>query len=828
MNGDTTVLPATAIAVVVSRGKHTSLEISVAAQIPVKRKHVNDTVQFVLEHYEFMEDRRYLSHLDALLGRLAPLSCIHLGCTETAEPSIKANVAADRKAQQVADLLERIANSISTRSDLADTTTMDYCDLTNIYRSLPTIPDSLPHMLQHLLSEQSFLAYRGAVVSELSKKSMELLLHGQGLVGKADTTLQTCQWSQGVLSSHLVLDRTAAETIHLLPPPHVGAATVMGGHKSNNSLYGILNQCKTPMGSRELMIWLRQPLVDLNAILQRQTAVGALVNNSLGRDRLRDEGLTGMTGVDLDKLAARLSQYKVTNSACNGHALEVLYKMYILATKQIPILLDALIDATNNDDSPILLEAASGLERCLAELVGPTQLTGLAETIIDLDMAPREYMVKASFDDRLGELSEELNQTIHDMEDCHANMTRTWQSVSGQTTQVRLEESDNGLEFRLPDANSIKILQSSLGNQVSVTKVLKNGTYFVTKELSQLGEEKRALMDEYESVQQVIVGQCMESATTYAPVLERLSALVSELDILASLAHVAAYNSHGYCKPEMTDSEDDGFGIELKQARHPCVELQEGVEFIPNDISLVFGESSFLLVTGPNMGGKSTYIRSLGAIVTLAQIGSYVPCQSAKINIVHHILARVGAGDAQDRGISTFMAEMLESSAILNKATKRSLIIIDELGRGTSTYDGYGLASAISDYIVQRVGCMSVFATHFHELTAMEQEHAQVKNCHVSATTTEAGLSFLYHVKDGPCLESFGIQVAEMAQVPQAVIVDAKRRAKELEKFEYRKKSKASLSTQESFRAKFKAIPFDTLSVAEKRRALQELVGEVQ
>ncbi|KAF8817811.1 MutS domain V domain-containing protein [Cardiosporidium cionae] len=272
-------------------------------------------------------------------------------------------------------------------------------------------------------------------------------------------------------------------------------------------------------------------------------------------------------------------------------------------------------------------------------------------------------------------------------------------------------------------------------------------------------------------------------ASTYWPMVEKLADVLSLVDILSSFAIVSSSAPSPYIRPEITHKGN----LELIASRHALLEMQPQCKaFIANDVRMDPMASRLHVITGPNMGGKSTYIRQVALTVLLCQIGCFVPCQSAQIPIFSQIMCRVGASDSQLRGVSTFLAEMIEAAAILNTANATSLVLVDELGRGTSTFEGFGLAWAIAKHLLEEVKCFCLFATHFHEMGELSNECEGAVNRHVAASIVEnklatKELTFLYQIKENCCDQSYGVAVAKMAGIPDEVVNRAQQKSEELE-----------------------------------------------
>ena len=652
--------------------------------------------------------------------------------------------------------------------------------------NLVKLVGSATHLTNTCETEKPF-AYACMNVIITSLKLMELdELHGM------------VDFSFGSLNTCMRLDSAAAEAVNLLPKPD---------HPSQfGSIYGVLNRCKTKMGSRLLDRWLRQPLIDDVEINKRLDVVELLKNSTLSRNQLLDGPLKGLP--DIDTILTKMTRKTATTD------LAEVFRLYVF-TRALPNILSTfneLLDVTttkldSNTDN-LSAEELSHIRDCMATIsqkfnVPLNNLTlkfalyqQLVEHVIDMNQLP-DLVVNPMHDPELNELHEEQVELENKANKLLQDAQHGWASFC----DIKLEKDPaHGFIFRTTKSDDERQLRAN-NSEVRVISIPKNGVHLTTTKLERIGDRYKEIDKEYRHLQKGLVAKTVETAMTYIPIIEAASSIVSEIDVLCSFAQAAAIAPGEYVRPKILPQ---GQGIlNITGARHPCVELMDNVQFIANNYNLVKNKSSFQIITGPNMGGKSTYIRGIGSIVVMAQVGSFVPCSHAEISIIDCILARVGAGDAVSKGVSTFMAEMLEASVILDTATKDSLIIIDELGRGTSTFDGYGLAYAISEYMITKLDCLCLFATHFHELTALQSQHASVVNKHVTAMIEHnKSVVMLYQVKDGPCTQSYGVHVANTANFPASVIQEAKRKAKELENnenvdFNSEKYSKVSASMQQ-------------------------------
>eukprot|EP00948_MAST-09A_sp_MAST-9A-sp1_P003930 g3930.t1 len=689
------------------------------------------------------------------------------------------------------------------------------------------------------------LIKRLKLIDLLQEEHSEMMDSSSSSTEKSTIYRNSFRLNMGNLNEHLRLDLAACKALNLFPDGNYQTNSLNpNDHGSHLSLYSLLNCCKTKMGSRLLARWLRQPLTNVNMIQRRQAIVKLFCDDAteLMHD-LRQEILVRFPDIEELLRKMKISRKKkkkkrgllrdnpvmTPNNTGDGGgdgstvSLRDIYLVYRFAC-DLPAFVNAIREEqledfkdTNEEACNILLEDVSRpVESNSKDLEA---FVNFATEVIDIDHydATGQLCINAAYDPELQRLKVKRDALMAETSELLDTARQTWgrgfkagkskNTIDG--ADLKLEDHKvHGLVYRVTTKHKKKA--RNLKNAISV-QVLTAGFLFTTRKLKPIARELKEIDEAYELKQEALVAKAGAIATTYFPVLESLNKIISYLDVLISFAHVSSHAIGGtYVQPTLiattsspstnsttpdvvsTTSSTDSIPtttkrvIELKQCRHPVMEISEsatnGAAFIPNDYHLDEQDRRFILITGPNMGGKSTYIRQLGVNVVLAQIGCFVPAESATLSVMDAILCRVGAGDAQLRGISTFMAEMLEASAILSIATPNSLVIVDELGRGTSTYDGFGLAWAISEHLVKKTRAFTLFATHFHELTALAQKEKGVANMHATALTDDTSITMLYEMRDGSCDESFGIHVAELAKFPTKVIEGAKRKAKELEK----------------------------------------------
>ncbi|XP_045124255.1 DNA mismatch repair protein Msh2-like isoform X1 [Portunus trituberculatus] len=563
------------------------------------------------------------------------------------------------------------------------------------------------------------------------------------------------------LSQYMRLDAAAVRALHVEP--------VDGGREGagapaarTHSLLGLLDKCRTSLGHRLMLQWLRQPLVDINKIEERLDLVEALVSSvqlrhSLGEDHLRQIP-------DLNRFTRRLTRKEANLQDC--------YRFYRCVER-----LPNLCDAVARYDGPHTTSLAAVFTTPLQEIISDlAKFQEMIETTMDLEQCNKgEFVIKADFDDGLTELRETMDSLEEQIQGQVRKVANDLCLEAGKSLKLE-STSQLGYHYRIT-LKEEKVLRNNRNYTVIDTN--KTGVRFRNGALQDLNEQHLAAKEEYALQQKVLVEEIIGIAVGYVEVIQSLGQVLAVLDCTHALASAAVSAPVPYVRPRLLAM---GSGmLRLEGMRHPCLEMQDEVSFIPNDCSLGNETGRFHIITGPNMGGKSTFLRSVGVAVLMAQVGSFVSCQEAEVSIVDSILARVGAGDNQQRGVSTFMAEMLETSTILRSASENSLILIDELGRGTSTYDGFGLAWALSEHIAKEIRSFTLFATHFHEVTALGKEVDSVKNFHVTATTAHGTLTLLYLVRPGPCDRSFGIHVAELANFPATAIEFARQKAREME-----------------------------------------------
>jgi len=515
--------------------------------------------------------------------------------------------------------------------------------------------------------------------------------------------------------------------------------SLRGGDRSG-TLLDVLDRTSTPMGARLLRSWILTPLTERAPIDARLNAVGALLDDALARETLR----TALDGVrDVERLASKAAAGRATPRELGALGASLARMPAVSAA------------ARRVDGAGVMRELLARWDDC-AELSAE-----LARGLVDRPPAAigDEEAIRAGFDAELDELRE-LQRGGRDA------IARIQSAERARTGISSLKVGYNkvfGYFIEITNAN-----REHVPTDYQRRQTLAGAERYVTPELKEYEEKVLTASERIETRERALFESLRTRAGAAIGRLQCAASILAQLDVLASLAEVAA--REGYARPEMSDD----FALHIVGGRHPVVErMMPRDKFIPNDVSLT-SDARMIILTGPNMAGKSTILRQIGLIVLMAQIGGFVPATSARIGIVDRVFTRVGASDNLVRGQSTFMVEMSETSAILHTATRRSLVLLDEIGRGTSTYDGVSIAWAVSEHLHDAIGCKTVFATHYHELTQLAEERAAIRNYTVAVREVGDEVLFLHTLIAGGADRSYGIEVGRLAGLPPQVVSRAR------------------------------------------------------
>ncbi len=536
---------------------------------------------------------------------------------------------------------------------------------------------------------------------------------------------------------YIYFDPHTQRNLELLEPIH--------DKLSSATLFGVLNKTETGMGRRLLKFWILHPLKDREEIERRLNAVKELTESFFLADELRDE-LKKVYDIErlLTKITSGIANPKDVSSLRNS------LRNFPNVKKIISEFRSELLSqiASNFDD---LYDIYCEIDRVLVDNPPFTSKEGgLIRRGVNEEL------------DSLREIKENAEKILKEIEERERRRTGI-QSLKIGFNNVF------GYYIEVSKPNLHLVPEDYIRKQTLV-----NAERFITPELKEFEEKILSAQERIEKIEYQLFTELRKFITENAYRISKTAEDIATIDVLLSLSKVAL--ERGYVKPEITE----GFEIEIEEGRHPVLEKLLEDEFIPNDTKLN-REDRVLIITGPNMGGKSVFLRQTALITAMAQMGSFVPAKRARIGVVDRIFTRVGAADNLSRGLSTFMMEMVETANILRNATERSLIVLDEIGRGTSTFDGMSIARAVVEYIAGKIGAKTLFATHYHEITELEGEVRGVKNYHVEVAEVDGRVVFTHRLVPGPSEKSYGIHVAEIAGLPKEVVERAREILSELE-----------------------------------------------